>query len=69
MKNLNRRQIANHLHTSVNETSPFGNPLRQSHRAVADNARSGEFPSRQHDSPEDHLCTDRNFTQSLWGRR
>ena len=69
MKNLNSREIANHLHSSVNESFPFDRLMHQPGRKVRNITASEDFSAQQHHKPESHLRDDRSFTQSLWGRR
>lgn len=69
MKNLNRCEIVNHIHTSVKETYPCGRELSQPSRSGVNIPTGGEFISRHHSSTDNHLRDDRNFNQSLWGRR
>ena len=69
MKNLNRWQIANHIHTSVKETYPADGVVGQPSRSGTNLPTTGEFISRHHGSPGGHSRDDRSFTQSLWGRR
>lgn len=69
MKNLNRWEIANHLHTSVKETYPYERDTPAKSLRGVKSTSGGEFYSRQHNSPEGHSRDDRSFTQSLWGRR
>jgi hypothetical protein len=69
MKNLNRWEIANHVHTSVKETHPADRELPVTGGRGGKRTHSGEFPSREHATPHGHIREERSFTQSLWGRR
>ncbi len=66
MKNLNRWEIANHIHTSVKESYPVGGERIQPSVSGRNIPTNGEYASH---SPETNLRDDRSFTQSLWGRR
>jgi len=69
MKNLNRWEIANHIHTSVKEMYPTDRDTpANSLRGVKISSR-GEFYTRDSRSPECNSRDGRSFTQSLWGRR
>jgi hypothetical protein len=69
MKNLNRLEIANHLHTSLAETHPYDREIQQPGPSGGNIAITGEYSSRVHSSPGSQFRDDRSFTQSLWGRR
>jgi hypothetical protein len=69
MENLNRWEIANHLHTSVKETSPYDRGLSARGNRTTNSASFVEYFSRSVHTPGSHQRDDRSFTQSLWGRR
>lgn len=69
MKNLDRWEIANHLHTAVKETYPSERETPVASIRGGKRATNGEFSARDHSNPQRHLRDDRSFTQSLWGRR
>jgi hypothetical protein len=69
MKNLNRWEIANHLHTSAKETYPSEREIPLPASRGGKRTSAGEFSAREQVNPHGHLRDDRSFTQSLWGRR
>ncbi len=69
MKNLNKWEIANHIDTSVKETYPSDRDIPATGLRGAKSTSGGEFCTRHSHSPESNSRSDRNFTQSLWGRR
>ena len=69
MKNLESQEITNHLQSSVNEVFPFDREIHHPGRTGRNVPVTGDFSSRQHNSPGSQLRDDRSFGQSLWGRR
>jgi hypothetical protein len=69
MNGLNKREIANHIDTSVNEIFPFDRQIDLPERRGGNITTNGEFAARNFTAPSGHLRDDRSFTQSLWGRR